>query len=70
MKDKRQVPQVPLMLSVPQEVRDLLRVMAAKINLENPGQVTSAAQIGREILINYLDEYGQQNNRESSEIIE
>jgi len=65
MNDKRQVPQVPLMLSVPRESRDLLRVMAAKINLENPDQVTSAAQLAREILINYLD-----NVREKSEFNE
>lgn len=60
MSDKRQAPQVPLMLSVPQEIRDLLRVMAAKVNLENPGQVTSAAQIGREIICKCLAEMEQE----------
>jgi len=56
MSDKKQILQVPLMLSVPQEIRDLLRIMAAKENLKNPGQVTSAAQIGRKIICQYLAE--------------
>jgi len=54
MSDKKQIPQVPLMLSVPQEIRDLLRIMAAKEILKNPDQVTSAAQIGRKIICEFL----------------
>ena len=46
--------QVPLMLSVPLEVRDKLRTMAAERNLQNPSQVSSAAQISREILCEHL----------------
>ena len=56
MDDKRKSVQVPLMLTVPREIRDHLRVMAAKQNLQNPGKVTSAAQIGREIICQYLAE--------------
>ncbi|MEW6009660.1 MAG: hypothetical protein AB1629_08525 [Candidatus Omnitrophota bacterium] len=47
--------QVPLMLTVPKEVRDILRTLAAKQNLENPDRVTSAAQIGKEIICTYLE---------------
>jgi len=46
---------VPLMLSVPQDVRDELRKMAAQQNLKNPDKVTSAAQIGREIICDFFN---------------
>jgi hypothetical protein len=45
---------VPLMISISKELLDLLRTMAAKQNLENPNEVVSAAQIGREIIEQYL----------------
>jgi hypothetical protein len=45
---------VPLMLSIPKECRDKLRTMAAKQNLENPDQVTSASTIAKEIVCNHL----------------
>lgn len=47
----------PLMLSVPVEIRDQLRKIAAKQNLEHPDQVTSAAQVAREIIINHINDH-------------
>ncbi len=46
---------VPIMLTVPKEIRDRLREMAAQENLKNPDKVTSAAEIGKKILISYLE---------------
>jgi hypothetical protein len=46
---------VPLMLSIPKSLRNKLRTMAAKQNLKNPDQVTSASTIGREIVSAYFD---------------
>jgi hypothetical protein len=42
------------MLTVPKEVRDTLRTLAAKQNLENPDRVTSAATLSKEIICNFL----------------
>ena len=42
---------VSLMISLPKEIRDNLRKMAAQMNLENQNEVTSAAQIARKIII-------------------
>jgi len=53
---------IPLMLSVPQDIRDKLRKMAAQRNLENPDQVTSAAEIGRKIICDFLN--NQKKNME------
>ena len=47
--------QVPVMLSVPQEYLDQLRMQAAKMNLENPRQVVTAASLGRKIIMDYLE---------------
>ena len=47
--------QVALMLSVPQECLDRLRMQAAKMNLENPRQVVTAASLGRKIIMDYLE---------------
>lgn len=47
---------VPLMISIPKQYKDILRTKAAKINVENPNAVTSAAQIAREILCKNLDQ--------------
>lgn len=47
----------PLMLSVPVEIRDRLRKIAAKKNLEQPDQVTSGAQIGREIICKFINTF-------------
>ncbi|MDI6796286.1 MAG: hypothetical protein QMD09_05055 [Desulfatibacillaceae bacterium] len=43
--------QVPLMISIPVEIRTQLRKMAAQRNLEKTNQVTSAAEVAREILL-------------------
>jgi hypothetical protein len=55
---------LPLMLSIPKESRDRLREMAAKKNLKNKDQVTSASTIAREIICEYLDgaEAGEDQN--------
>ncbi len=45
---------VPIMLTLPKEIRNKLREISAKENLKNPDKVTSAAQIGREIIINFF----------------
>jgi hypothetical protein len=45
----------PLMLSVPIEIRDRLRKIAARQNLERPDQVTSAAQVARELICQFID---------------
>jgi hypothetical protein len=55
---------VSLMISLPKEIRDRLRKMAAQRNLENPDEVTSAAQIGREIICQYFAE--NQRNKEDT----
>jgi len=52
---------LPLMLSVPKDCRDKLREIAARHNLENPDQVTSAASIAREIICKHLDEVSTEN---------
>jgi hypothetical protein len=49
---------LPLMLSIPKECRDRLREIAARENLNNPDQVTSASTIAREIICGYLDGVG------------
>ena len=45
---------VPMMISLPKELRDKLRTMAAEQNLKNPDQVTSAATIAKEIICKHL----------------
>lgn len=47
--------QVPLMISVPVEIRTQLRTMAAQRNMKNPDRVTSAAEIAREIILNNIN---------------
>jgi hypothetical protein len=47
---------VSLMISLPKEIRDRLRKMAAQRNLNDPNEVTSAAQIGREIICAHFAE--------------
>ena len=46
---------LPLMLCIPKDCRDKLREIAARKNLENQDQVTSASTIAREIICTYLD---------------
>ena len=46
---------VPLMISLPQRYRDLLRVLAAQHNMSHPDEVLSAARLGRDIIVQHLD---------------
>ena len=48
---------VPMTLSVPKECRDKLRTIAARKNLENPDQVTSASTIATEILRRHVEKF-------------
>ena len=43
--------QVPIMISLPPEARDKLRILAAEQNLRNPNRVASAAGIAREMIL-------------------
>ena len=47
---------VPLMLSIPKNCRDKLRMMAAEQNLKNPDRVTSASTIAKEIICEYIEQ--------------
>ena len=46
---------LPITLCIPKQCRDKLREIAARQNLDNPDQVTSASTIARQIICNYLD---------------
>ena len=46
---------VSLTISISKSYRDRLRTMAAKQNLHDPDQLTSASTIAREIISEYLD---------------
>ena len=47
---------VTLMLTISEEVRDQLRIMAAQENLKNPSRVTSASTIAKEIVCEFLQD--------------
>jgi hypothetical protein len=47
--------QVPLMISLPPEARDKLRILAAEQNMRNPNRVSSAAGIARELIMEGID---------------
>jgi hypothetical protein len=47
--------QVTLMLTLPKHYRDALRTMAAAQNLKNPDQVTSAAEIAKDIILKNIE---------------
>ena len=53
---------LPLMLSIPKDCRDRLREMAARQNLENPNQVTSASSIAKKIICTYMDRVEAHND--------
>jgi hypothetical protein len=53
---------VPFMITIPREYRDLLRRIAAEKTLMNPDEVTSAAQLGKEIIITHLELMKQENS--------
>jgi hypothetical protein len=44
-----------IMITIPTYVRDRLRAMAAQRNLQNLEQVTSAAEIARDVLLEALE---------------
>jgi hypothetical protein len=46
---------VPMMISLPKEARDKLRIMAAEQNMKNPDQVTSAATIAKNFILEGID---------------
>ena len=43
--------QVSMMISLPPEARDKLRILAAEQNLRNPNRVATAAGIARELVL-------------------
>ena len=43
--------QVPMMISLPPEARDKLRIFAAESNMRNPNRVATAAGIARELVL-------------------
>ena len=47
--------QVPMMISLPQEARDKLRILAAEQNMRNPTRVTAAASIARELILEGIE---------------
>jgi len=55
---------VSITISIPKSCRDRLRKIIAEINLNNPDEVTSLSELGREILSDYLE---KRNEREGTE---
>jgi hypothetical protein len=47
--------QVPLMISLPPEARDKLRILAAEQNMRNPNRVSTAAGIARELILEGIE---------------
>ena len=54
---------VPFMISIPQEYRDLLHIMAAQQKLLNPSVNVTAARVGREIIVKHLESMNQENRQ-------
>ena len=52
---------VSLTIAIPKSYRDRLRTMAAKKNLREPDQLTSASTIAREIICEYIDNLDSTN---------
>ena len=53
---------VPLYLSIPEEYKDKLVIMAAKQNIKNPKRIATASALGREIICHYLDNLDANNS--------
>ena len=49
--------QVPMMISLPPEGRDKLRIFAAEQNLKNPNRVATAAGIARELILEGIEKF-------------
>jgi len=45
---------VPIMLTIPKQIKDHLRKLAAEMNLKNPDENATASGLGRQILCDYL----------------
>lgn len=54
-----QTKQVPMMISLPQETRDKLRIFAAESNMRNPNRVATAAGIARELVLEGIEKIEQ-----------
>jgi hypothetical protein len=50
-----QTKQVPMMISLPPEARDKLRIFAAESNMRNPHRVATAAGIARELVLEGIE---------------
>jgi uncharacterized protein YfeS len=50
-----QTKQVPMMISLPPDARNKLRILAAEQNLRNTNRVTSAATIAREMILEGIE---------------
>ena len=46
---------VSVTISIDKSYKDKLRIIAAKLNLKDPNQVTSASTLAKEIICKYLD---------------
>ncbi|MEE4605944.1 MAG: hypothetical protein V2J65_32005 [Desulfobacteraceae bacterium] len=58
---------VSLTIAIPKSYRDYLRTMAAQQNLRDPGQITSASTIAREIICEYIDNLNRTNASSEAE---
>jgi len=47
--------QVPMMISLPPEARDKLRIFAAESNMRNPHRVATAAGLAREMVLEAIE---------------
>ena len=48
---------VSLTISLPKDYRDLVRIKAAEWNLDHPDDIITGARIARDIVIEYLDQW-------------
>ena len=48
---------VSLTISLPKDYRDLVRKKAAEWNLDHPDDIITGARIARDIVIEYLDQW-------------
>lgn len=51
--------QVPMMISLPPEARDKLRIFAAESNMRNPHRVSTAAGLAREMVLEAIEKIEQ-----------
>ncbi|WP_168161186.1 hypothetical protein [Desulfatibacillum aliphaticivorans] len=53
--------QARLMVSLPPEVRNSLRIMAAQQNLDDPEQTETASGVARQIIIKFYRQFIMEN---------